>query len=95
MIYIIKTNDQWTTHQHIIQMLDPSKNTPSPPSIGQCKNNWIKILSTKAKEAKIAAQKIIAKQTTTNCRKAILKYKNILDKMPKQIHQIIFKGDNT
>ena len=57
-------------------------------------NEWIKTLGTISKTAKKNAQDIITKQTTINCKRAISKYRNILNLQPKRIHKVIFKNNN-
>jgi hypothetical protein len=59
-------------------------------------NEWIKTLGTIGKTAKKKARDIITKQTATNCKKAISKYRNTLNLQPKRIHKVNFKNtDNT
>jgi transcription initiation factor TFIIIB Brf1 subunit/transcription initiation factor TFIIB len=49
------------------------------------------MLGTIGKTAKKNAHDIIAKQTATNYKKAISKYRNTLNLQPKIIHKIILK----
>jgi hypothetical protein len=59
-------------------------------------NEWIKTLGNIGKIAKKKARDIITKQTTTNCKKTIAKYRNTLNLQPKRIHKVILKNtDNT
>jgi hypothetical protein len=58
------------------------------------KQEWIKTLGEIGKTAKINARNITIKQTSINCKKAINKYRNILNLQPKRIHKIIFKNTN-
>jgi hypothetical protein len=50
------------------------------------------MLGTIGKTAKKNAHDIIAKQTATNYKKAISKYRNTLNLQPKRIHKVIFKN---
>jgi hypothetical protein len=55
-------------------------------------NDWINTLGTIEKTTKKNARDIITKQTTTNCKKAISKYRNTLNLQPKRIYKVIFKN---
>jgi transcription initiation factor TFIIIB Brf1 subunit/transcription initiation factor TFIIB len=64
---------------------------PNPPNDPILINEWIKTLEIIGKTAKKNARDIITKQTTTNCKKAISKYRNTLNLQPKRIHKVILK----
>ena len=82
------TNYKITNHPHAT--------TPFLPNDPTLINDWIKIFGTIGKIAKKNARNIITKQTTINCKKAIAKYRNILNLQPKRIYKVIFKNkDNT
>ena len=55
-------------------------------------NDWINTHGTIGKTTKKNACDIITKQTTTNCKKTISKYINILNLQPKRIYKVIFKN---
>jgi hypothetical protein len=90
-------NPNWRTHPLITNLQNhPHTTIPNPPNDPTLINKWIKILGTIGKKAKKNARDIIAKQTATNCKKAISKYRNTLNLQPKRIHKVIFKNtENT
>ena len=53
-------------------------------------HTWVEELATIGKNAKADAHKIITKQTSINCKKAITKYRALLNSKPKTIHKKIF-----
>jgi hypothetical protein len=94
----ITTQDiNWRTHPIITRLQNhPHALIPHPPNDPILINEWIKTLGTIGKIAKKNARNIITKQTATNCKKEIAKYRNTLNLQPKRIHKVIFKNtDNT
>jgi hypothetical protein len=87
----------WRTHPLITSLQNHLHATiPHPPNDPILINEWIKTLGTIGKTAKKNVRNIITKQTTTNCKKEIAKYRNTLNLQPKRIHKVIFKNiDNT
>jgi hypothetical protein len=96
-IKITTQDTNWQTHPLITRLQNhPHATIPDPPNDPTLINDWIKILGIIGKTAKKNARNIITKQTTSNCKKAIAKYKNTLNLQPKRIHKVIFKNtDNT
>jgi hypothetical protein len=96
-IKLTTQNTHWRTHPLITNLQNhPHKTIPNPPNDPTLINEWIKTFGTIGKTAKKNARDIITKQTTTNCKKTISKYKNILNLQPKRIHKVIFKNtENT
>jgi hypothetical protein len=87
----------WHTHPLITNIqTHPHATIPNPPNDPTLINKWMKTLGIIGKIAKKNAHDIITKQTTTNCKKTISKYRNTLNLQPKRIHKVIFKNtDNT
>jgi hypothetical protein len=87
----------WRTHPILTNLQNHQHaKIPNPPNDPLLTNEWIKTLGTIGKTAKKTARDIITKQTTINCKKAISKYRNILNLQPKRIHKVIFKNmENT
>jgi hypothetical protein len=96
-IKLTTQNTNWQTHPLIANIQNhPHATIPNPPNDPMLVNKWLKTLGTVGKTAKKNARDIITKQTTTNCKKAISKYRNTLNLQPKRIHKVIFKNtDNT
>jgi hypothetical protein len=97
---IIKLTTQdtnWRIHPLINNIQNhPHATIPNPPNDPILINEWIKTLGNIGKTAKKNARDIITKQTATNCKKAISKFRNTLNLQPKRIHKVIFKNtDNT
>jgi hypothetical protein len=94
-IKITTQDTNWQTHPLITRLQNhPHATIPDPPNDPTLINDWIKILGIIGKTAKKNARNIITKQTTTNCKKEIAKYRNILNLQPK--NKVIFKNtDNT
>jgi hypothetical protein len=77
----------WRSHLLITNLQNHlHKTIPNPPNDPMLVNDWISILGTIGKTAKKNAYGIIIKQTTTNYKKAISKYRNTLNLQPKRIH---------
>jgi hypothetical protein len=85
-IKLTTQNTNWRTHPLIANIQNhPHATIPNPPTDPTFINEWIKILGTIGKTTKKKARDIIIKQTTTNCKKAISKYRNTLNLQPKRI----------
>ena len=83
---------QLHNHPDIIALLSPLKiNTPPFPTNCTEHRNWIETLAAIGKKAKIEAYKITTKQTMTNIKTAIKKYRILLNTKPKTIHKKIFQ----
>ena len=96
-IKITIQNINWQIHPLITNIQNHLHATiPNPLDDPLLFNDWLKMLGTIGKTAKKNAHDIIAKQTTTDCKKEIPKYRNTLNLQPKIIHEVIFKNtDNT
>jgi hypothetical protein len=83
----------WRSHPLITNLQNhPHKTIPNAPHDPMLLNDWINTLGTIEKTTKKNARDIITKQTTTNCKKAISKYRNTLNLQPKRIYKVIFKN---
>jgi hypothetical protein len=89
-IKITTQDTNWRTHPLITRLQNhPHAVILHPPNDPILINEWIKMLGTIGKTAKKNAYNIITKQTATNCKKAIAKYRNTLNSQPKRIHKVI------
>jgi hypothetical protein len=90
-IHTIIHDQNQLNHPTIID-LQKYNNIPIPRTDPLLKQEWITTLIEIGKIGKRNTRNINTKQTTINCKKAISKYRNILNLQPKQIHKnILYK----
>lgn len=86
----------WHLKPEIQEIKNSLNITPPPTTYDPLEiQSWLDNIANIAKCAKVEARKITNAQTSQNCKKAIQKYKALLNKKPKTIHKRIFNHQNS